>query len=35
MKTIYMNGMPKEESHILRDNSLFYIQELSQDTPDR
>lgn len=35
MRTIYMNGIAKDESHFLEDIPMFYIQEVSQDAPDR
>jgi hypothetical protein len=30
-----MNGIAKDESHFLEDIPMFYIQEVSQDAPDR
>lgn len=35
MKTYYMNGLSKEESYFIKDDSLFYIQEIGNDAPDR
>ena len=35
MKTIYVNGIEKDEPTFLDDSAMFYIQELNQDASDR